>query len=148
MKGELMMHEVHSATAVRNNWGQFIDDVIRKGPQFVKRNRDEWAALSSEHLRAAFESFQFEAELLKEVDGSTTAVIKGFDIVSNGENEEKALDELTELLIDYAKVYRADFELYYRSPNRRAHFPYIMNVLIQENREEVRKLIQCQVGEK
>lgn len=142
------MQGVLSATKVRNNWGQFNDDVVRRGPQFVKRNRDEWAALSKEHLNAALGSFQFNAEFLTEDDDSVTAVIEYFGIVANGKNEDEALDELTEFLIDYAEKYQSEFKLYYHSPNRRDHFPYIMHVLIQDNKQEVKNLIKCPAGKK
>ncbi|WP_449354765.1 hypothetical protein ACUL41_19030 [Virgibacillus natechei] len=142
------MQSTHNATDVRKNWGQFNDDVVRKGPQFVQRNRDEWAALSKEQLHAAFNSFYFNANLFHEDDGSITLSIRDLGIIANGETEEEALAELAEFLIDYAEEYQEEFELYYRSPNRRDHFPFIMNVLIQDDIEGVKSLVKCQHGEK
>ncbi|HLS08901.1 hypothetical protein [Lentibacillus sp.] len=142
------MQAFQNATDVRKHWGQFNDDIVRKGPQFVKRNRDEWAALSKEQLHAAFGHFRFDAKMLTEDDGSITASIRDFGMVANGDTEEKALTELAEYLIDYAEAYQEEFELYYKSPNRRDHFPYIMNVLIQDDTEDVKALISCRHGER
>lgn len=33
--------------------------MFREGPGFVKRNRDEWAALSSKHLKVALSQITF-----------------------------------------------------------------------------------------
>lgn len=137
-----------NATDVRRHWGQFNDDIVREGPRFVKRNRDSWAALSSEHLKAAFATFTFEAELLYEEDGSVTASLKGFDLVENGETEEEAIDLLTEELIEYANEYQDNFKTYFGSPNRHDQFPFIMNVLSQDDSEGVKSLIRCPVGER
>ncbi|WP_257988217.1 hypothetical protein [Bacillus sp. V33-4] len=137
-----------NATDVRRHWSQFNDDIVREGPRFVKRNRDEWVAISSEHLKAAFSAFTFEAELLYEDDGSVTATIKGFDLVENGETADEAIDLLTEELVEYANEYQDNFKSYFQAPNRHDHFPYIMNVLVQDNIEGVKSLIRCPVGEK
>lgn len=137
-----------NATDVRRHWGQFNDDVVREGPRFVKRNRDEWVALSSEHLKAAFATFTFEAELFHEEDGTVTATLKNFDLVENGENEDEAIDLLAEELVEYAHEYQNNFKTYFQAPNRHDHFPYIMNVLAQDDTEGVKSLIRCLVGEK
>src|SRR5690625_2018347 len=133
-----MIMQSLNATDVRKHWSQFNDDVIRMGPRFVKRNRDVWAALSSEHLKIAFSTFTFEAEFFYEKDGSVTASLKNFDLVENGETEEEAIDLLTDELIDYALEYQQNFNIYFQSPNRRGHFPFILNVLSQDNEEGVK----------
>ncbi|MUV37861.1 hypothetical protein JNUCC1_01667 [Lentibacillus sp. JNUCC-1] len=137
-----------NATDVRKHWGQFNDDVVRDGPKFVKRNRDKWVALSSEHLKAAFSRFTFTARFLQEEDGTITATLDNFDIVENGDNEEEVLDLVVDELIEYANEYQINFNLYFNSPNRRDQFPYILNVLAQNSSEEVRGLVSCQAGEK
>lgn len=132
-----------NATDVRRHWGQFNDDIVREGPRFVKRNRDEWAALSSEHLKVVLSTFSFEAEIVQEEDGSFTATLKGFDLVENGDTQEEALELLVEELIEYANEYQDNFKFYFQSPNRRNHFPYIMNVLVQDDTEGVKSLIRA-----
>ncbi len=142
------MQAVLNASDVRQHWSQFNDDVVREGPRFVKRNRDEWAALSSEHLKAAFATFIFEATIIQEDDGTCTASLVDFDIVENSDTEEEALELVADELIEYANEYQDNFNLYFHSPNRHDQFPYIMNVLVQENQEDVKGLIKCLAGEK
>src|SRR5699024_4697700 len=133
-----------NATDVRKNWSQFNDDVVRDGPRFVKRNRDRWAALSSEHLKEVFSEYAFNAVYFVEENGSVTVSLDDFDIVENGDTKDEALDLLADELIEYAHEYMDNFNLYFNSPNRRNHFKFIMNVLIQENEEDVKELIKCQ----
>ena len=132
-----------NATDARKKWGQFNDDVVRKGPRFVKRSRDTWAALSVEHLEAALASITFKAILHHEEDSTVTATLDGFDIVENGDTKEEAIDLLADELMEYANEYQDNFNLYFHSPNRRDHFPYIMHVLAQEDIEEVKRLIHA-----
>lgn len=141
------MQGILNATDVRKHWSQFNDDVVREGPQFVKRNRDEWAALSSDHLRELLSCYTFEASFFNEADGTVTATLNGFDIVENGATKEEAFELLIDELIEYTKEYFDNFKLYFNSTNRRKHFPYILNVLIQNDSEEVKGLFKCQVGE-
>ncbi|WP_343783237.1 hypothetical protein [Alkalibacillus silvisoli] len=142
------MSEVLNATDVRKHWGQFNDDVVREGPKFVKRNRDYWAALSTEHLKIAFSNFTFEAEVMHEDDKTVTMSLNGFDIVENGDSVEETLDLLAEELIDYSNEYKDDFNKYFNAPDRRDQFPFIMNVLIQDGSEGVKSLIRCLPGER
>ena len=137
-----------NATDVRKNWGQFNDDVVREGPKFVKRNRDKWAALSSEHLKVAFSDYTFTIRYLQEEDGTITASLDKFDIVENGDTEKEVLDLVVDELIEYANEYQSHFNLYFDSPNRRDQFPYIMNVLAQDSNDDVKGLVSCPVGEK
>ena len=96
------MQAVLNATDVRKHWSQFNDDVVREGPRFVKRNRDQWAALSSDHLKEAFSQFTFDVMFLTEEDGTVTATIDNFDIVENGDNKEEALELVVDELIEYS----------------------------------------------
>ncbi|WP_231784088.1 hypothetical protein [Lentibacillus sp. JNUCC-1] len=137
-----------NATDVRKHWSQFNDDIVREGPKFVKRNRDYWAALSIDHLKAAFSNLEYKVRFLEEKDGTMTASLERFDIVENGDNKQEALDLVVDELVEYANEYQDNFNLYFNSLNRQDHLPYILNVLAQSTPEEVKGLIQCPAGEK
>src|SRR5699024_12854344 len=94
-----------NARDVRKNWGQFNDEVVRKGARRAKCSRDTWAALSVEHLEAALASFTFKAILHHEEDGTVTATLEGCDIVENGDTKEEAIDLLADELMEYANEY-------------------------------------------
>ena len=135
------MHATLSATDVRKNWSQFNDDIVREGPRFVHRNRDEWAALSSDHLKAAFDHLQITATNFKEVDGTITMSVNELDIVENGDSIEEVLDLTADALIDYAREYMDFFQQYFNSPNRKAHLPFVLKIIAQSDYEAVRSLI-------
>lgn len=142
-KGEMIMQEILNATDVRKHWSRFNDDVVREGPRFVKRNRDHWAALSANHLKVALSQFSFNISYFKEEDKTVTAKLEGFDIVENGDTKEEALRLVVDELIEYANEYQENFNLYFNAPNRREHFPYILNVLVQDDSEGVKGLIHA-----
>jgi len=136
------MHTTISATDVRKNWSQFNDDIVREGPRFVRRNRDEWAALSSEHLQAAFDHLPISAIIYYEEDGTITMSLKEIDIVENADSIEDVIDLLADSLIDYAQEYMDSFSKYYNSANRKAHLPFILKVIAQPDYETVKSLIR------
>lgn len=144
MEGEewMLMHATLSATDVRKNWSQFNDDVVREGPRFVHRNRDEWAALSSDHLKAAFDHLPITATNFKEEDGTITMSVNELDIVENGDSIEEVLDLAADALIDYAQEYMDYFSQYFNSPNRKAHLPFILKIISQPDYEAVKTLIR------
>lgn len=143
VKGEewFMMHITLSATDVRKNWSQFNDDIVREGPRFVRRNRDEWAALSSVHLQAAFEHLAISAQVHQEEDRSFTMSLDEIDIVENADSVEEVLDLMADALIDYAQEYMDSFSLYFNSPNRKHHLPFVLKVIAQPDYETVKSLI-------
>ena len=136
------MHTTISATDVRKNWSQFNDDIVREGPRFVRRNRDEWAALSSEHLQAAFDHLPISAIIYYEEDGTITMSLKEIDIVENADSIEDVIDLIADSLIDYAQEYMDSFSKYYNSANRKAHLPFILKVIAQPDYETVKSLIR------
>ena len=136
------MHTTLSATDVRKNWSQFNDDIVREGPRFVHRNRDEWAALSSDHLKAAFDHLPITTTNFTEEDGTITMSVNELDIVENGDSIEDALDLATDALIDYAQEYMDYFQQYFNSANRKAHLPFILKIIAQPDYEAVKTLIR------
>ncbi|WP_156779582.1 hypothetical protein [Desulforamulus reducens] len=135
------MQEVLNATEVRKEWGSFIDTVVREKPKMVKRNRDFFLAMSIKHIKTILIGYKIEAHYIEEKDGTVTATFANFDLVVNAPTQEAARRALAEELIEYAKEYFNEFQLYYNSPNRQPHFPYIMAVLLQDDLEGVIKLI-------
>lgn len=73
--------------------------------------------------------------------------LKDLDIVEKGTTEEEAIELIVEELVDYSHEYLDNFNLYFNSPNRRKHFKYVMNVLIQDSKEAVKELIKCRAME-
>ena len=60
----------------------------------------------------------------------------------NAADQEQARNMLAVELVDYAKDYFDQFQLYYNSLNRRA-FSYILRVLLAEDLDEVKELINA-----
>jgi archaeosine-15-forming tRNA-guanine transglycosylase len=137
------MQEVLNSTDVRRNWSRFIDEVLHDKPKIVKRNRDCILSLSVKQAKVLFSGFSLKARYLKEKNGTITATLDGFDLAVNRADEPSARKALAEELMDYAREYFAEFQLYFNSPNRRSHFPYVLSVLIQEDLNGVMDLISA-----
>ena len=65
------------------------------------------------------------------------------DLVVNKADELSARRALAQELIEYAQEYFSEFQLYFNSPNRHSHFPYVLKVLIQEDLDGVINLISA-----
>ena len=137
------MQEVLNATDVRKEFGSFIDTVVREKPQMVKRNRDYFISFSLQQARLLLKDYHFKAQFTPEKDGSITATLTDFDFVVNAKDSEAALKALAEELVEYAKEYYDDFQLYFYSLNRQSHFPYVMAVLMEEDLNGVIGLIHA-----
>jgi ribonucleotide monophosphatase NagD (HAD superfamily) len=136
-----------NSTEVRKNWSSFLDSVIRERPQVIKRNRDFIFALNESQLRQLVKEYTFKVLLEEDPEDQIwLAELEGFDLVAHGNNKEEALQDLLNQLWDYAHEYLQDFETMYTAPNRKNHFPYVLNILLHDSQEEIRDLLQCQVG--
>jgi len=134
-----------NASDVRKEWGGFIDNVVRKKPQVIKRSRDYIFATNAEQFKTILKAYSFTANLFKEDDGSITLSLNEIDIVSNGKDMEEVLLNTANDLKDYAEEYYNEFEYWYAAPNRKPHLPYVLNVLCQSSIEGVKSIINAKL---
>ena len=142
------MQTIMSSTDVRKNWSEVMDTVVRQKPIFVKRNRDILTVLSMEQLDLILDSFRFTLQVITEEDGSYTGIVEQLDLLGNAESEQSLIEQLTIDVIEYSEEYMNNFNMYYHSPNRRDHFPYIYKVAAQgDDIKKVRGLFEINVKE-
>ncbi len=149
----IAMTTLLNATDVRKDWGHFIDTVVRVGPQFIKRNRDTLVVIGTDQLKVLFSSFRFKLDLIQEDDGSYSGSIDGvnntnqpsttFDVVANAPRLDELKLRLADELMEYAQEYSDEFALFFTASNRKAHAPYVMNILLQDSPQAVADLIDA-----
>ena len=138
--------EAINATDVRKDWGRFIDSVVRNKPKFINRSRDYIFAASTDMLNEMLKEYTFTATVYEEENGTITAELEEIDIAANGSTKEEALGILASDLQEYAEEYYNEFEYWYSAPNRKAHLPYVLKVLLQDETEDILSMIKCQAG--
>lgn len=131
------------ATDIRKNFSSAIDKAVREKPVAFKRNRDNLMLLSKEQILGLLKGYRFKPIYIAEEDNSVTATLEGFDLVINAANHAQAVTGLAEELIEYAQEYYDQFQLYFASNNRQQHYPYILRVLLAEDLDEVKGLINA-----
>ena len=57
------------------------------------------------------------------------AVCPEIDLATQGDTPEEAFEDLIDMVIEYAEEYKAEYDLYSKSPNRAGHWPYLNEVL-------------------
>lgn len=132
-----------NASNVRKDFSHFIDTVVREKPLTIKRNRDFIISFSLEHLKNLLTDYRFHVTYFKEEDGTITGSLNEIDIVVNGDNHTDIQRLLAEELLGYAEEYNNEFSFYYHSLNRKSHFPYILQVLIQNDLDDVIQLLNA-----
>ncbi len=143
------METILKSADVRKEWSKFIDDVTREKPAFVKRNRDIIAVLSFELLEFILKEYKLTATIIQEDDGSYTGVFKELDLMANAKDMKSLEFELAKELKEYSEEYIDEFKIYYNSPNRKKHFPYIYRTLLAVNDiEKVKKLFSFNIKSK
>jgi hypothetical protein len=135
-----------NATDVRKDWGSFIDSVVRNRPKFIKRSRDYIFTTSTDMLKEMLKGYKLTVSVYEEDNGTVTATLEELDIVSNGCTKEDALNTLISNLQEYAEEYYNEFEYWYSAPNRKAHLPYVLNILLQDEVKDIMSMIKCQAG--
>lgn len=135
---------VQEATRVRQSWGSFIDVVVHGSrPIVVKRNRDLFAAISVDLLNEMLEPYELTMVHYLEHDQSVTGALQEIDLVGHAESLEALRLLLAHDLVDYSQEYWENFDQYRHAPNRRAHLPHVLRVLLQPDVEHVMALIHA-----
>lgn len=135
-----------NATDVRKDWGNFIDSVVRTKPKIIKRSRDYIFATNLDILRDVLKVYTFTANIYEEEDGTLTASLNEIDIVVNGIDKEDVMNKLASDLQEYAEDFYQEFEYWSSAPNRKNHLPYVLNVLVQKDKESIKRIIKCRTG--
>jgi hypothetical protein len=140
------MNQVINSTDVRKNWSEVVDTVVRRKPVFIKRNRDILALLSLEQMDLVLDAFSLNTTICREEDASYTASIEELDLLGNETTIDKLIDLMIDELLEYASEYMDNFDMYYHSTNRKAHFPYIYRVIAHESdREKIKKIFKIKI---
>lgn len=139
------MQSVISVSDARREFSKFLNGVIYERPRAIQRhNRDTVLALSHAQALALLSGYRFSVEYEQEDDGSFSGSLREIsDIVANAASVDELKLALAEGLVEYAQEYEKDFLLYFNSPNRKDHFPYVYHVLMHEDVQEVAGLIDA-----
>lgn len=131
-------------TDVRNNFTSVIDRVQNLSPVVVKpRKKSETYTflLNKEWVKQLLQEVKIKVNMYPEEDGSLTLGIDELELYANGDTKEKAFEELTEDLIQYAQDYMNEPHRYYNAPNRRHHLSYLFKILLCNNKDEVKQML-------
>lgn len=131
-------------TDARKKLSNLFDQVYNAyQPIIIKRKQTEnILVLRADLQKALLSQFSLKPEILHEEDGSITLSLDSLDIYVNGENLNDAVDQLINELKIYAQDYVQRSQLFLNAPNRRSHFPYILRILLTENDQELRYLLE------
>jgi hypothetical protein len=106
-----------------------------------RKGREEALLLRREHLEALLEPFVVRAQVLLEDDGTTTIAVDELEWAVNAPTREEAARELVADLRRYATDYLSRAPIFLRAPNRRAHFPYVLRILLAATDDQVRQML-------
>jgi predicted RNase H-like HicB family nuclease len=140
-----MLEQAVHSHVVRKHFSQTINNVIRKGPTVIKRNSDHVVMMNPDHVSMLLQNYRLSATVEKDEHGEYIASCNEIeDFFITGKSPEESIHNLANELVGYAQEYMDDFNLYYHSPNRKHHFPYMFKVLLQNSVEDVAALIHVQ----
>ena len=134
------------ATEVRKNWSSVCDKVSRVSPEIIKRTHDLMFLISQSDMLSVLEHVKYDVSVFIEDDGSFTVISDTMDIAENAASKDKALDLLAASILEYAHEYYSDYQLYSKSPNRKAHLPYITKAILLASPSKIREEFVCRNG--
>lgn len=139
-----VLNAVQDATSARQHWSEFIDGVVRDGkPAVVKRNRDFMATVSLDVMKQILQTYSLTLEHEMQEDGTVAGSLAEVDLVNEAQSVEELKEVMAGDLVTYAQEYMDNFSMYFHAPNRRAHLPYVLNVLLQADQSGVMELIHA-----
>lgn len=135
---------VRDATAVRKHFSAFVDTVVHTSrPTVVKRNRDLFTAISVRMQEELLQPYRLTLRCHREDDDTISGTLMEIDLAANAANAAELKMVIAHDLVEYALEYWENFDLYFHSPNRRAHLPHVLRVLLQPDVDRVAALIDA-----
>lgn len=138
-----MFMQTINASVVRKDFSAFLDSVVREKPAVIKRRRDSILNISTEQAKLMLNNYKFKANIGDSGSGSLMGKIEGFDLLVEGNTPEEVIHNLAADLLDYAYDYFNSFDMYFNSPNRKNHFPYVLRVLLADSIKDITAYIDA-----
>ena len=140
-----MLTEVNF-TEARNDFSSLYDQVFNAfKPAIINRKKTEQVLILRADLQKMLLScFSLKPEGITEDDNSVTLSLDQLEIYVNGNTLEEAIKTLIDDLKFYAQDYIQRSQLFLHAPNRRSHFPYVLRILLCNNDEEIRSLLELE----
>lgn len=131
-------------TEARNDFSNLYNEVYNGlKPIIIRRKQAEQVLLIRTDLqKELLEEYRLKPKKLSENDGSITLALDEIELYVNADTVEDAVRELIQDLKIYAQDYIQRPQLFLNAPNRRSHFPYILRVLLCDNDDEVKALLE------
>ena len=136
---------VLNATTVRNDWSSVAESVIREKPAFIKKTRDYMFLSDFSVMENLLSAYFFNAEALKEDDGSITLSLDEIDLVENANDMPGAITKLASAILEYSEDFYKEFA-YWSRGSRKSHIPYVFKALILNDVDKIGGLIKCRHG--
>ncbi len=135
-----------SATEARKRWSEVLDLAVRQKPQFIKRTRDQLMLSDVDFINTLLSGYVYEADILKEADGSITLSLRSMDLIEHAATLSAAKKKLAAAILDYAMEYYSDMAYWHSAQNRRDHLPYVMKALTANDVEQIGAELVCHDG--
>ena len=131
-------------TDARKSFSSLYDEVFNAfRPAVIKRkNTEEVLLLRTDLQKMLLSHFSLKPEVIIEEDNSVTLALDVLEMYVNSTTKEKAIDELVQDLKIYANDYIERSNLFLHSPNRKSHFPYVLRIMLCENDDEIKDLLE------
>ncbi|KAF0194046.1 MAG: hypothetical protein FD169_2092 [Bacillota bacterium] len=131
-------------TDARKGFSALYDDVYNSfRPTIVTRkNSEEVLVMRADLQRMVLSHFSLQPQVYQEDDGSVTLALDELDLFVNATTADQALTELINDMKAYAQDYLERSQLFLHAPNRRGHFPYVLRIMLCENDQEIRMLLE------
>ena len=133
-----------SATEVRKNFAQTLNDSEYRRPQFFNRNHQVFGLVGTQDLSKIMATANIEAAIAQDDDVFIVTSDTIEDLVAYGATSDEAVAAFCEDLYDYAQEYYANYELYSRAPNRAGHLPYVFRALLAESPTDIRPMLEVE----
>ena len=129
-----------NVTDARKDMSSFFDSVIHEKPIILKRRKYEAVLAERSLLQMMLEYAKINVSCVQSKDKWVYRATN-LDVFGEGESKIDAENSLCEALFKYANDVYDNFMFYYYGQNIKAKLPYIFNILLCENSEEVKNLL-------
>ena len=129
-----------NVTDARKDMSSFFDSVIHEKPIILKRRKYE-AVLAEKSLLAMMLEYATINVITIEGKGKWTYRATTLYITGEGETKVEAEDKLCEQLLSYANDVYDNFMFYYYGQNIKSKLPYIFNILLCEDANDVKRIL-------
>jgi len=146
IKGVLPLTNTVSITDFRNDMRKMLETALT-GREIIcvdakSKDRERCSFIKTNLFQEVLEVYTFSHQIFYDEETKTHNIhLDELKLYAYADTVQEAVEQITDLAVEYVKDYINRIELFLNVPDRKGHYPYVLRLSHCQNRDEIQQVL-------